>query len=69
MHIYLGTYAHLTAFHEADMAFPEDGGDGDPGGPGLSFHAELPKPGNRRMFLRFQTGGELHTAALTLKVS
>lgn len=69
---YLGTYAHLTAFHEGDAAFahlhPTTKVSGDNGGPDLSFHAELPTSGNWRLFLQFQTGGKLHTAALTLRV-
>ncbi|MFI6893613.1 hypothetical protein ACIBM4_05825 [Streptomyces sp. NPDC050256] len=69
---YLDTYAHLTAFHEGDTAFahlhPTTKANGDHGGPELSFNAELPTAGNWRLFLQFQTGGKLHTAALTLKV-
>ena len=69
---YLDTYAHLTAFHEGDEAFahlhPTTMVNGDHGGPDLSFHAELPKAGNWRLFLQFQTAGILHTAALTLNV-
>lgn len=70
---YLGTYAHLTAFHADDMAFahlhPEaEAEDGGQGGPDLSFHAEFPQAGNWRLFLQFQTAGRLHTAALTVKV-
>ncbi|GHJ41696.1 hypothetical protein [Streptomyces sp. TS71-3] len=73
---YLGTYAHLTAFHEGDAAFAHlhpttkvagDGGDG--GGPDLAFQAELSTSGNWRLFLQFQTGRTLHTAALTLHVA
>ena len=69
---YLGTYAHLTAFHQGDAAFahlhPTTMVDGDHGGPDLSFHAQLPTAGNWRLFLQFQTGGKLHTAAVTLHV-
>ncbi|MGW5664013.1 hypothetical protein ACWEWG_28680 [Streptomyces sp. NPDC003758] len=69
---YLDTYAHLTAFHEGDAAFahlhPTTKVTGDHGGPDLTFHAELPTSGNWRLFLQFQTGGTLHTAALTLHV-
>ncbi|MET8950508.1 hypothetical protein [Streptomyces sp. NPDC004533] len=69
---YLDTYAHLTAFHEGDAAFahlhPTTKVTGDHGGPSLNFHAELPTSGNWRLFLQFQTGGTLHTAALTLHV-
>jgi hypothetical protein len=70
---YLDTYAHLTAFHEGDLAFahlhPETGVDGDHGGPALPFHAELSRSGNWRMFLQFQTSGTVHTAAITVHVS
>ena len=70
---YLGTYAHLTAFHAGDMAFahlhPATPVKGRHGGPQLSFHAELQKPGDWRLFLQFRTGGVLHTAALTLHVA
>lgn len=69
---YLDTYAHLTAFHEGDIAFahlhPTAEADGDHGGPTLAFDADLPTPGNWRLFLQFRTGGKLHTAALTLTV-
>ncbi|MFF4835345.1 hypothetical protein [Streptomyces sp. NPDC001315] len=69
---YLDTYAHLTAFHEGDAAFahlhPTTKVTGDHGGPDLAFNAELPTSGNWRLFLQFQTGGALHTAALTLHV-
>ncbi|MFJ4634117.1 hypothetical protein ACIP69_00250 [Streptomyces hygroscopicus] len=72
LQLYLDTYAHLTAFHEGDAAFahlhPTTKVDGDHGGPDLSFHAELSTAGNWRLFLQFQTGGKLHTAALTLRV-
>lgn len=75
---YLGTYAHLTAFHAGDQALAHlhplseaaaDAGEDPHGGPELAFHAELPKPGDWRLFLQFKTGGVLHTAALTLRVA
>jgi hypothetical protein len=70
---YLDTYAHLTAFHEGDLAFahlhPHGTVNGDHGGPALTFEAMLPKPGPWRLFLQFQTGGVLHTAAVTITVS
>ncbi len=69
---YLATYAHLTAFHDGDLAFahlhPQGSVNGDHGGPSLTFEAMLPKAGNWRLFLQFQTGGSLHTAAITLTV-
>jgi hypothetical protein len=70
---YLDTYAHLTAFHQGDLAFahlhPEGTVNGDHGGPALSFHAMLARSGLYRLFLQFRTGGILHTAAVTLHVS
>lgn len=70
---YLDTYAHLTAIHQGDLAFahlhPQAKVNGDTGGPDLGFHAMFPEPGNWRLFLQFQTTGQLHTAALTLHVA
>ena len=70
---YLDTYAHLTAFHQGDVAFahlhPETKVHGDHGGPALTFHAEFAQSGNWRLFLQFQTAGRLHTASLTLHVN
>ncbi|WP_030264116.1 hypothetical protein [Streptomyces sp. NRRL B-24484] len=69
---YLGSYAHLSAFHEGDLALahlhpitPVTAGGG---GPVLTFYAMLAEPGNWRVFLQFRTAGRLHTAALTLRV-
>jgi hypothetical protein len=70
---YLDTYAHLTAFHEGDLAFahlhPKGAVSGDRGGPDLAFEAALSKPGNWRLFLQFQTAGVVHTGAVTISVS
>jgi len=67
---YLDTYAHLTAFHAGDLAFahlhPMGTVTGKHGGPTLQFNAELPKPGSWRLFLQFQTAGQVHAAAITL---
>jgi hypothetical protein len=69
---YLDTYAHLTAFHEGDLAFahlhPQGAVNGDHGGPTLTFAAQMAKTGSYRLFLQFQTAGVLHTAAITLHV-
>jgi hypothetical protein len=68
----LDTYAHLAAFHAGDLAFahlhPQGTVNGDHGGPTLTFDAQMAKTGNYRLFLQFQTGGVLHTAAITLHV-
>lgn len=70
---YLDTYAHLTAFHQGDMAFahlhPQGKVGGDHGGPALTFDAAMTERGNYRLFLQFQTNGTVHTAAFTVQVS
>lgn len=70
---YLETYAHLTAIHAGDLAFAHLHPQGaaamsDTGGPKLTFQAMLPASGDWRFFIQFQTGGMLHTAAITLRV-
>lgn len=70
---YLATYAHLSGFHAGDLAMahlhPQGGIATTPtGGPDLTFDATLPKAGQWRMYLQFQTAGVLHTAAVTLDV-
>ncbi|WP_406110280.1 hypothetical protein [Kitasatospora purpeofusca] len=69
---YLDAYAHLSAFHEGDLAMahlhPAGTVDGDRGGPELIFQALFPEPGDWRVFLQFRTSGQLHTVALTLRV-
>lgn len=67
---YLGTYAHLSAFHAGDLAFahlhPSGAVNGDHGGPDLNFEAEFSASGTWRIYVQFQTGGTLHTAAFTV---
>ena len=69
---YLQTYAHLTAIHAGDLAFAHLHPEGAPamtdtGGPTLTFSTLLPSSGDWRFFIQFQTGGVLHTAAITLR--
>jgi hypothetical protein len=71
---YLATYAHLTAIHQGDLAFAHLHPEGaaattDTGGPTLTFQTAMSETGNWRLFIQFQTGGVLHTAAITLSVS
>lgn len=71
---YLETYAHLTAIHAGDLAFAHLHPVGaaamsDTGGPTLTFQTLLPDSGDWRFFVQFQTGGTLHTAAITLHVA
>jgi hypothetical protein len=70
---YLQTYAHLTAIHAADLALahlhPVGGAAmSTTGGPTLTFQTSMPESGDWRFFIQFQTGGVLHTAAITLHV-
>jgi len=71
---YLDAYAHLTAFRSTDLAFAHmhPGGavaSGAHGGPDLVFQATVPDSGDYRIFLQFQTHGQLHTVALTTHVA
>jgi hypothetical protein len=70
---YLDTYAHLSAFHDGDLAFahlhPSGAVNGDHGGPDLTFNAEFGESGTWRVYVQFQTNGVLHTAAFTVIVS
>jgi hypothetical protein len=58
---YLGAKGHLVALREGDLAFLHV----HPDERRLRFEAELPEPGRYRLFLQFQTGGRVHTAAFT----
>lgn len=70
---YLGGFAHLTAFQAKYLTFahlhPLDPLDSDHAGPKLTFQVTMPEPGNWRFFLEFQTGGVVHTAAITRTVA
>lgn len=70
---YLETYAHVTAFHEGDLAFthlhPSNAVTGTGGGPDLDLMVEVPETGTYRLFIQFMTDGTLHTAAVTTTVS
>ncbi|MGW0464551.1 hypothetical protein ACWDX6_04630 [Streptomyces sp. NPDC003027] len=63
---YLGAYGHLVALRDGDLAYlhvhPNEGGPG----PDVSFTATAPSPGTYRLFLDFQHGGKVRTAAFTV---
>lgn len=67
---YLGTSAHLTGFHVQSGAVVHMHPMGEPVDEGglsrLSFHAELPQPGDYRLFLQVRVDGFLHTLPLTV---
>ncbi|MBV1854303.1 hypothetical protein [Catellatospora tritici] len=68
---YLAAYGHLVALRDGDLAYLHVHPDGTPGdgrtaaGPGIVFHAEVPSAGAYRLFLDFQHGDLVHTAAFT----
>ncbi|MFI5620286.1 hypothetical protein [Streptomyces sp. NPDC051567] len=63
---YLGAYGHLVALRDGDLAYlhvhPNEGGPG----PEVSFTATAPSVGTYRLFLDFQHGGKVRTAAFTV---
>ncbi|WP_137994178.1 hypothetical protein [Streptomyces vilmorinianum] len=63
---YLGAYGHLVALRDGDLAYlhvhPNEGGPG----PDVSFTATAPSTGTYRLFLDFQHGGTVRTAAFTV---
>ncbi len=66
---YLGAYGHLVVLREGDVGYvhvhPEAAlVDGK-----VKFWLAAPGPGRYRMFLDFQVGGTVHTAAWTAQVS
>ena len=80
---YLANYAHFTSFqattglvgHAHPLEYAGQGREGWPdtfstfhGGPILTFHSEFPGAGDYRAFIEFQTGGQLHTAQMTIHV-
>ncbi|MEU9700001.1 hypothetical protein [Streptomyces sp. NPDC047981] len=64
---YLGAYGHLVALRDGDLAYlhvhPNEGGPG----PVVSFTATAPSAGSYRLFLDFQHGGKVRTAAFTVQ--
>jgi hypothetical protein len=72
---YLGAYGHLVAVRASDLAYLHVHPMGEPGngtttpGPDIVFHTTLPSTGAYRLFLDFQHGGVVRTAAFTVNVS
>jgi hypothetical protein len=70
---YLDGYAHLTAFHVGDGAFAHvlsTGRSGGQNGNGpLTARTLFPESGTWRLFVQFETGSKMHTAAFTVNVS
>jgi hypothetical protein len=69
---YLGSYGHLVALRDGDLAYLHVHPDGEPGdgrtaaGPEVTFYAEVPSAGNYRLYLDFQHDGRVRTAEFTV---
>jgi len=69
---YLGAYAHVTGFHRETGAMVHLHPLGPPevteAGSELTFHAEIPEPGDYRLFAQVRVDGFLHTVPVELTV-
>ncbi len=69
---YLGSYGHLVALREGDLAYLHVHPEGSPhdgqtaSGPEVDFVAEVPSAGRFRLFLDFKHAGTVRTAELVL---
>lgn len=69
---YLGSYGHLVALREGDLAYLHvhpHGEEPEPGktsGPEVAFEVSAPTPGRYLLYLDFQVAGEVHTAPFVL---
>ncbi|WP_280346469.1 hypothetical protein [Nocardia neocaledoniensis] len=69
---YLAAFGHLVILRAGDLAYVHVHPNGEPGdgitpaGPEITFHTAVPGPGTYRLFLDFQHGDVVRTAAFTL---
>ncbi len=69
---YLAAFGHLVILRAGDLAYVHVHPDGVPGdgvtapGPDITFHTVVPGPGTYRLFLDFEHGDVVRTAAFTL---
>ncbi len=70
---YLGAYAHVTGFHRETGAMvhlhPLAAPEVTEAGSELTFHAEIPEPGDYRLFAQVRVDGFLHTVPVELTVA
>ena len=59
---YLGARGHLVALRDGDLAYLHVHADEER----LAFEADFPTAGSYRLFLQFEHGGEVRTAAFTV---
>lgn len=62
---YLGARGHLVALRDGDLAYLHVHADEER----LAFESDFPTAGAYRLFLQFQHGGEVRTAAFTVDVN
>lgn len=70
---YLGAYGHLVSLRAGDLAYlhthpTQEARAGRPGGPEVRFGTTFPTAGSYRLYLDFQVGGTVRTAAFTVDV-
>jgi hypothetical protein len=66
---YLGARGHLVALRDGDLAYLHVHPDEHAAVGEIPFMAEFPSAGRYRLFLQFQTGGQVHTAPMTVEVT
>ncbi len=70
---YLGTSAHVTGFHEESGAVvhlhPFSAPDVTEDGSGLTFHSDIERAGEYRLFVQVRVDGFLHTVPVAMTVT
>lgn len=73
---YLQSWAHVTGFRQSDLKtvhmHPNQSPGKDPnllGGPVLNLASLFGAPGKYRLFVQFQTAGQLHTSPIDIEVA
>jgi len=71
---YLGAFGHLVSLRVGDLAYlhthpAQEASAGMSGGPSVGFMTEFPSRGSYRLFLDFQVGGKVRTAAFTVTIT
>lgn len=66
---YLGARGHLVALRDGDLAYLHVHPDKTAAVGEIPFMAEFPSAGRYRLYLQFQTGGQVHTTPMTVEVT
>lgn len=65
---YLGSFGHLVALRDKDLAYVHVHPEAQLSGGAVKFWMAAPSPGTYRMFFDYQVGGKVRTAEFTLVV-